>query len=176
MRLLLLMLLALAAVPSARAQDRGVQVAAGSSALLVAGPLSGDASFSLDVAARGTLVGALWWSAGMRLGMAPTSPEGFGRISASPLTGRWQPELGLELGVTGRAHVDSGGTLLEESRAASREGLWPVYLALHATPLRFAFAKRYWLSVLELQIGSHLFPFGRFARGQLGLVSAGVLL
>lgn len=172
----LIIVLALSVAPRVAAGERPVELAAGTSALLLLGPVSGESSFSLDLLARGEMVPALWWVGGVRTGLAPLSPELFGRLSAAPRAGVWRPDVGLELGLSRRAHVDTEGALLEESRAVSRERLWPLYLAIHAAPLRFAFAKRYWLSALELQLGTQLAPFGRFVRAQLGLASLGVAL
>jgi hypothetical protein len=66
--------------------------------------------------------------------------------------------------------------LLAEARASARRDLTPVYVAVHAVPLRFRAFDRFALSLLELQIGTHVSPFGRYLRLQLGLLGVGVTL
>jgi hypothetical protein len=66
--------------------------------------------------------------------------------------------------------------LLVEARASARRDLTPVYVAVHAVPLRFHTFDRFALSFLELQIGTHVSPFGRYLRLQLGLLAVGVTL
>lgn len=160
---------------SAKAQERW-RLATGVSEQLVLGPVSSAASTSWDVMGEGPLHRALTWSAGGRLALGQLSPEGFARLSASPYLGSWEPSLGVELGVGRRAHDDHGGALVSELRDQSRTQLVPVYLAMHAVPLRFALWKRLFVSVLELQVGSYVAPFGRFVRLHLGFVSGGIAL
>jgi hypothetical protein len=177
----LLLIALLATSSAASAQDEGarstpIELASGASALLVLGPLSGKTSMALDVIATGPIVRAWWWSGGARLGLGPLGPEVFARVLARPRVRAWEPALGLELGLSARGDDDSGGALIAESRAVSREGLSPFYLAVHAAPLRFHLSERFRLSLLELDLGTHLEPLGRFVRAQLGFVSLGYAL
>lgn len=151
-------------------------VTTGLSELLVLGPVSSALSTSWDVTAHGPLFRALAWSAGGRLSFGPVSPEAFARLSAAPKIERWSPSVGVELGVSRRAHDDQGGALLSELREQSRSDLAPLYLAMHAMPLRFVVWRRLSLSALEFQAGTYVAPFGRFVRLQLGFISGGMVL
>ena len=160
--------------PHARAQ--ALEVSAGASSLLVLGPLSGQVSTAIDASVSGPVVNMFRWTAGARLGLGAWSSEAFGRFSAALSFGTFSPTAGIELGLSARADDDTANKLLSEGRASSREQLVPAYVALHAAPLRFALFERYRLSALELQIGTHFVPFGRFVRLNVQLISIGVAL
>jgi hypothetical protein len=116
------------------------------------------------------------WGTGARLGFAPALPEFFVRALLAPKMGAWQPAAGLEIGVTARAHFEDGAENFGDIREASRRDVFPVYLALQTMPLRFEVGERFRVSILELQIGTHLAPYGRLVRLQLGLIPAGLSL
>lgn len=160
--------------PVARAQ--ALEVTGGASSLFVLGPLSGQASTAIDASVTGPISELFAWTGGARLGIGPWSSEGFARVSAALSLGAFAPAAGLELGVSARSDDDSGERLLSDGRAASRKDLFPGYIALHTSPLRFRVFERYRLSVLELQVGTHLAPFGRFVRLNVQLISLGVVL
>ena len=172
-RVALLTALVLAA-PTARAQ--ALELSGGASSLIVLGPLSGQASTALDVNVTGPISDVFAWSAGARLGIGAWSSEAFGRVTAAVSFGSLAPAAGLELGLSARSDDDSGDKLLIQGRAASREELFPGYVALHAAPLRFRLFERFRLSVLELQVGTHFVPLGRFVRLNLQLISVAVAL
>jgi hypothetical protein len=173
----LLMLLAASAAPTAGAMSApGFELWTGASSLLVLSPVSGRASFALETAAQGPITPAWRWVGGARLGFGPLSPEAFARLAVTPRWHDWMPSAGLELGLSARAGHDSGGALLAEERALSRRDLVPAYVALHAAPLCFQLFGRIRVSVLELQTGTYLSPFGRYVRLQVGLLSAGIAL
>ena len=161
---------------STRAHAEALELTAGASSLLVLGPLSGQMSTAIDASVSGPLAHVFRWTGGARLGMGAWSSEAFGRLSAALSFGVFSPAAGIELGVSARGDDDTGAKLLAEGRASSREQLFPAYVALHAAPLRFALLEHYRLSVLELQLGTHLTPFGRFARLNVQLISIGVVL
>lgn len=153
-----------------------LELTGGASSLIVLGPLSGQASAALEASVSGPVAQTFAWTAGARLGLGAWSSEAFGRFSAAPQLGAFLPRAGIELGLSARGDDDSGDKLLSEGRALSREELSPVYVAVHTAPLRFRIFDRYRLSVLELQLGTHVVPMGRFVRVQVGLVSLGVVL
>jgi hypothetical protein len=167
----------IAAKPENAAQRNDVVVSAGAPVTGYMSPFSGVASFGIEGAVHGRFGGSFLWGAGGRLGFAPALPEVFARVLlAPPLLGAWQPAAGLEVGVTARAHFDDGAEQFGDIREASRRDVVPVYLALQTMPLRFRVGERFRVSVLEVQIGTHFAPYGRLARLQIGIVSAGISL
>jgi hypothetical protein len=165
-----------AAQPQIRPPSTETVVSVGAPATLYLSPFSGASSFSLEGAAHGRVARVFMWGAGMRLGFAPALPEVFGRALLAPSMGAWQPAAGVEIGVTTRAHFEDGAERFGDIREASRRDVVPVYVALQTMPLRFEVGERFRVSILELQIGTHLAPYGRLARVQVGLVSAGLSL
>jgi hypothetical protein len=163
--------LALSTVPDGR-----LEASAGLATSLYQSVFSWEASPVLEAAVEHRLRPAWTAAAGARVALGPTRPEGFLRLSAAPVLGRWRPAVGLELGVAGGDRFSEGDLLLREFRAAAEEDANPAYVAVHAAPLRFRFRDRLRLSVLEVQVGTQLGNFGRTVRLQLGLLSAGVAL
>jgi hypothetical protein len=175
---IVLTLFASAATASALETDptSRFELSMGTSSLFVLGPMSGVASVSLDASASGAITHGWWWTGGARLGLGAWLPEAFARITAAPRVGDWAPAAGLELGVSARADDDAGSALLAEARAQASDGLSPIYVAVHASPLRFHVFERFRVSVLELQLGTYVTPFGRYVRAQIGLIAAGIAL
>ena len=153
-----------------------LEVSGGASSLIVLGPLSGQTSMALDASLTGPIANAYAWSAGARLGIGAWSSEVFGRVTAGLELGPLLPTAGIELGVSARSDDDSGEKLLAEGRASSRQDLFPGYIALHTAPLRFRLFDNLRVSVLELQLGTHFVPLGRFVRLNVQLISLAVVL
>jgi hypothetical protein len=153
-----------------------VTATAGTAFLLMLGPLSGSGGASLEANVEGTLTRHYACAAGARVELGSGAPEAFVRFSSTAKLGSWLPAAGLELGATGWSDERSGGALLAEARASARRDLAPVYVAVHAAPLRFRAFDSFALSFLELQVGTHVSPFGRYLRLQLGLFALGVTL
>ena len=151
-------------------------VSTGISELVLLGPVTGAVSTSWDVTARGCLYRAAAWAAGARLSFGPLSPELFARVGTDQRIGSWAPSLGLEVAVSGLPFIDKGDALLAELRKESRKDVVPVYLAMQAIPLRFVLWERLTISLLDLQVGTYVAPFGQFVRLQLGIVSGGLTL
>jgi hypothetical protein len=171
------LLLVAGASPAAADDDEHVVTAgAGAAFLLMLGPLSGSGQASVEASVEGALTSHYAVTAGARLQPSSGAPEAFVRFSSTAQLHAWLPALGLELGATGWSDDDSGGALLAEARASARRDLVPIYVAMHAAPLRFRSFERFSLSFLELQVGTHLSPFGRYLRLQLGLFAVGVVL
>jgi hypothetical protein len=162
---------------SIRGRASAPVVSAGFSALLLQSYMFNHTGLAINASLDGGL-GAGWsWSVGARLGLGPVLPEGFARLSASPAVGRWVAAVGLELGVTARTRYrDASGGVAQALRAQAQDEASPLYLALHAAPLRFRIWDRWRLSVAELQIGSHLGRLGEHVRVQIGLVQVGRML
>lgn len=165
-----------AAQPTPAPAPPRLEVYAGPSTLMLLGPVSGEISLALDASIQGALHGAWHWTAGTRLGMSPIAPEVFARMTAQPRFGAWAPSAGLELGLTVRGLEDQGDRLLMELRDVSRRELAPLYVALHTAPLRFHASQRWRLSMLEIDIGTHVSPLGRYVRVQLLLAAIGLAL
>lgn len=162
-----------------RSSDSGYgtpDIAVGPSGLLLLGPVSGIVSLAIDATVDGPVAHAWFWTAGARLGLSPVAPEVFGRLSARPRFGTWTPSAGLEVGVTVRGLEDQGDRLLMELRSVSQRELSPLYVAIHSAPLRFRLSEQWRLSCLELSVGTHLAPIGRYVRVNLLLASIGVAL
>ncbi len=153
-----------------------LEVYVGPSSLMLLGPVSGEIGWAFDVGVQGPLHATWRWMAGARLAMSPIAPEMFGGVSAQPRFGRWSPSVGVELGLTARGLADQGDRLLMELRDVSSRDLVPLYVALYAAPLRFHVSPRWRLSLLELGVGTHVAPFGRYVRLQLLLAAIGVAL
>jgi hypothetical protein len=148
----------------------------GPSAFLLLGPVSGQASLALDATIQGQIRRPWFWTAGARLDVSPLAPEMFGRISAQPRFGAWSPGASFELGLTARGLEDQGDRLLMELREISRRELAPLYVAIHCAPLRFRASPEWRLSFVELSVGTHVSPLGRYLRFQLLLAAVGIAL
>jgi hypothetical protein len=85
--------------------------------------------------------------------------------------GVWNPDIGLELGITTRAEFKEGSALLRETREATQTGLGVFYISIHAAPLSFRIKEKWRLSALEVDVGTHFADFGRTLRGQLTILS-----
>lgn len=116
----------------------------------------------------------LRWQAGLRVGLDPLLPEVFGRIMLQQEAGAWRPQIGLELGATGRAKFEDGAFLLRETREAMQTGIDAGYLAIHTAPLSFRISKNWNLSIAEIDFGTHFTQIGRTLRAQVTLISAGM--
>jgi len=172
-------LLMLVSAPPALADEpdeHAITAAAGTAFLVMLGPLSGSGAATIEASVEGALTSRYAVTAGGRFEAGSGAPEAFVRFASTAQLGAWLPSIGLELGATGWSDNHSGGALLAEARASARRDLTPVYVAVHAVPLRFRAFDRFALSLLELQIGTHVSPFGRYLRLQLGLLGVGVTL
>ena len=150
------------------------EVTTGVSASLYQSVFSFQQSSALEAALRSRITGAWCWQLGARLGFNPALPEVFARLLVAPEIDAWQPAVGLELGVTRRARFDAGKQLLREMRMATEGDISPFYVAVHTAPLSFRLWDRWRVSVLEMQLGTHLGHIGRTLRAQVGILSVGV--
>jgi hypothetical protein len=150
-----------------------IEVSTGFSMLLYQSAFSFQDNSGVEVAARGGLRGSLDWQAGMRMGFGPALSEGFAGILAAPEFRYWRPHVGIEVGVTQRARFEEGGLLLRETRRAMEDDISAVYIAMNAAPLSFRIHDVWRLSILELQVGTHLSHPGRTLRVQMGLLQIG---
>lgn len=156
--------------------ERPVEPSAGLSMLVYLSPYAGTTGSAVDAALHGPIVGAWRWGLGARLGLGPARPEGFVRILAAPGVDRWEPMVGVELGVTGRSDFSQEDRVLSELTEASIRDLSPFYVAFQAMPLSFRFSERFRVSALEFQVGTHVTPMGRVVRLNLGLLMIGMNL
>ena len=171
------LLVVAAASPAAADEDDGpLTVLAGTSYLLMLGPVSGTGGASIEAGVEGGITSRYAYAAGARLELGSGAPEVFARLSGTTRLGAWLPAAGLEMGATCWNDEDSGGALLADARASSRRNFVPVYVAVHTVPLRFQAFEQIALSFLELQVGTHVGPFGRYLRLQVGLLAVGVAL
>jgi hypothetical protein len=152
------------------------ELSTGASELMYLSALSGGVSTAAEAAIEGPVHGPLRFAAGARLGFRPVAPELFARLLSCIALESWRPSAGVELGVSARADYESYDGLLGELRRASHRDLVPVYFAFVAAPLHFALSDHWRLNVLELHVGTHIAPLGRYVRLQLGLVSLGLVL
>jgi hypothetical protein len=127
--------------------------------------------FGIEAAVRSRIAGPVDWQAGLRLGFNPALPEVFGRVLLIQEVGVWNPDIGLELGITTRARFNEGSALLRETREAMQIGLGVFYMSIHAAPLSFRIKEKWRLSTLEVDFGTHFADFGRTLRGQLTILS-----
>jgi hypothetical protein len=146
----------------------------GLSALLLQSYLVNDLGLAVSAELEGRPHAGWAWAVGGRLGFGPALPEGFVRWSAAPKLARWLPAVGLELGLTSRTRYElARGGVGQALRAQAEKEASPFYLAVHTTPLRFSLWRDWRISLLELQVGSHLGHFGEHVRVQVGLFSLG---
>ena len=107
---------------------------------------------------------------GIRMGISPLLPEAFIRGLATQRFGSWQPSIGIETGITGRANFESQTSLLKEAREAMLKDVGYCYLSTHIEPLSFRLKNDFCISILEMDIGSHFRHFGRTMRAQTVLL------
>ena len=153
--------------------QRKLEISSGFSGMLYQSVYSFQESIALETALRGQAIGLWDWQVGARLGFKPTLPEGFVRLLAVPEIGAWRPSVGIELGLTNRSHFDEGETLLRETRKAMEHDISHIYIAGHSTPVSFLLWNRWRISVMELNIGTHVGDTGRTMRVQIGILSVG---
>ncbi len=110
---------------------------------------------------------------GGRLGLGPLLPEIFARLGFGPAIGCWRPVVGVELGVTGRGSFPKGDLFAREVRTTLEAEITPVFIAFHAAPIRFFFARNWHITVSAFRIGMHLSPPGKFCRLEWGLIELG---
>jgi hypothetical protein len=102
--------------------------------------------------------------------------ELYARALLAPRLGLWTPTVGPELGFSGLPIVlPPRGGFPEEHPEIEAARLGPLYVAVHAAPLRFSFHS-FTVSALELQWGTTLNAPGAMVRLQLGLARLGVTL
>jgi hypothetical protein len=169
----------LALLLSGEALASGHEVALGTTAVV----LTNGGSYNITAPRLGLDVRYAYalgsWSLGGGVRWAPRGQgalplELYARALLSPARGVWRPAVGPELGVSGLPIIlpPTGGFPgdLPDLQASK---LSPVYLAVHAQPLRFVFHS--WsVSALELQWGTPINQPGSALRLQLGLVHLGV--
>ena len=175
MRRILLLIIAVLTVQPAWSQEGkqrlSWEVNAGVGLLIYQSVYSLENSFGVEAAVRSRLAGPFDWHAGMRLGMGPVLPEAFGRVVLVRKSGAWEPDIGIETGLTARGRFPEGTGLLAETQEAMNRNLGVAYMSVHAAPLSFRIREHWRLSFLELDIGTHFVHFGRTLRGQLTLIS-----
>lgn len=154
--------------------DRNFEITAGMGMLIYQSAYNLQNSFGFEAAVRNTITGPLDWQGGIRIELDPVLPEVFGRVLLQQETGAWRPEIGLELGVTGRAKFEDGAFLLRESREAMQTDINAFYMAIHTAPLSFKIKERWKLSIAEIDFGTHFSHIGRTLRAQVTVVSAGL--
>jgi hypothetical protein len=119
------------------------------------------------------LGGGLRWAPSGR-GNLPV--EVYARALLTTQLGRWRPAVGPELGVSGLPIIlPPEGGFPDDLMRRQASQLGPVYVAVHAAPLRFDF-RPFTVSALELQWGTTLNQPGATLRLQFGLVHLGVTL
>ena len=116
----------------------------------------------------------LKWENGLRLGLNPGRPEGFTRILAGQTYGKWAPSVGLEFGLTGRATFRDHTNLLRETKEAMRKELGIAYVSTHAELLSFNLNEEWNLSMLGIDLGTHVNHFGRTLRFQVQFFTIGL--
>lgn len=174
MKKLILTVMLAVALPLSAATASKLEISSGASMQLYQSVFSFQPSFGGMAAIRGKLHGDLDWQLGVRLGSQPGGMEGFGRLLAAPEFGAWAPMVGFEIGLTQRARFEAGDKLLREARQAMEGGISPFYVGGYAAPLSFKLGNAWRLSVMELQIVSHLGHLGRTMRLQVGAVTLGL--
>lgn len=163
--------LLLAAAPAMAERDVNV----GLSELVYLTSFFGRTGTALDLGGGVRLHGAWRVEAGVRIELPSGMPEGFGRISIDPMSARWRPAVGVELGVTARTDLGDDAGQLADAREAANE-VSPIYAAFVARPLRFATSRRFVISAVDVQVGTQLSSPGRWGRVQIGLFSIGATL
>jgi len=107
---------------------------------------------------------------GFRTTLSPFLPEVFVRGVVYKKLEKWQPVIGLEIGVTKRADFESSSNLLKEAREAMLKDVGYSYLSTHVEVLSFNLKRKLNVSFLELDIGTHFKHFGRTLRAQITLI------
>lgn len=161
-----------AAAPRAVAAEP-IHVRAGVSELVHMTSFFGALGAAAEVEGEARLAPAWCVTGGVRIELTSGRPEAFGRISIAPRARGWIPAVGVELGVSARARLRDRRGQLADARAEAQASASPVYVAVHAAPLRFTIGAQWTLSVGELQVGTQVPEVGHWARLQLGLVSVG---
>lgn len=176
------LLLALAALPARAAEPRPLDLTLGFTAATYLSFFRSTAvhpalELALDAAPFGALPG-LRLGGGVRGGLpAPgirVPLEGFLRARLTAALGAWEPAVGPEVGLTGRASIPPPASgLPDDLDALEAERVGPLYVGFTAAPARFRLG-RWLVSAGELQVGVSMPPLGAAARFQVGLLTVGV--
>ena len=156
-----------------KSKIKDYEVTAGFGMLIYQSAYNLQDSYGFEAAIRSNITGPVDWQGGLRLGLDPALPEVFGRIILFQETGAWRPEIGVELGITGRAKFEDGAMLLQETRKAMETGINAFYMAIHTAPLAFSIRENWKLSVIEIDFGTHFTNIGRTLRAQVTVISVG---
>jgi hypothetical protein len=109
-------------------------------------------------------------------GGAPVPLEVYTRALLSARVGPWSPALGPELGYSFLSEVGPRESRLPpDILGLEAKYTGPLYVAVHAAPLRFTFG-RFTFSALEVTLGTPITTPATLLRLQVGLLSAGVQL
>jgi hypothetical protein len=125
-----------------------------------------DNSFGVEIAAGKRLNETLKAESGIRIGIKPLQPDVFLRLSTGIQFGKWKPTFGFETGYSNRMYFEGNNNLLKETRDAMTHNLGYFYLSSHTEILAFEFKNQWYISLLELNFGTHYKDFGTTLRLQ----------
>jgi len=151
-------------------QENKIEIALGYNFLINQSVYGFNSSTGLELSIARQIKQSFKAEIGVRMEIDPILSDGFIRGIVSQRFGTWRPAIGLETGMTNRTHFESSTNLLKESREATLKDIGYSYLSTHIEPLSFQFKKKFNLSLLELDIGSHFKHLGRTMRAQIVLV------
>lgn len=123
-----------------------------------------------DVAYSRILSGNLKATAGVRYYFEPSFPSGYARLSLFNCFGIWRPSIGVEAGFS-NAKFTYPDRLLQETKEAMTSDLGQLYLSSHIAPFCFSVGKKWRISALEINVGSHVKYTGRTVFVQLNLLN-----
>lgn len=107
---------------------------------------------------------------GYRHHVKPQYAGGFVRFSLFNRFGAWKPSAGVETGLSGLKFTYSDN-LLRETKSAMDRNPGRVYLSIHIAPLCFSLGRKWNVSMLELNLGSHFRHMGRTVFIQAGFLN-----
>lgn len=143
---------------------RRTSISAGFGMLVYQSGFGMGRSTGFELSVTRTLSEQVRGEAGFRMGIDPARPDVFLRMMVTQRIGRWRASVGIESGYTDRAFFESDSELLRETREAMTADIGHGYIASHIEPLCFGTEKRWDISVLELDIGTHYKDIGSTVR------------
>jgi hypothetical protein len=133
-----------------------------------------EASSGLEISVGKMIHKQFKWESGFRFGSNLSQSEVFIRLGCFHQRGVWRPSFSIENGITHRADFESNTLLLKETNEAMLKDIGIVYISSHTEMLCFVVKKKWTLSLLEIDFGTHYKDMGKVLRLQANFIRIGL--